>query len=195
MKLQTQAIVGFAAGVVVAIAAVLIIRSINPIPPPPPIIYDSAKVDGNTLKALYNNGNFSALSLNFRTIANTNRMDLQASVYNNSGTPGSVPPGLIRFFTTGTSISGDRILSGYYLEHNHMPSRARQLQTLDSIITRNPGGYFILKAGDYRVIDPSYNTYIYYQIIPHASNGALIDVSRLTPRALQLDPCPPAHAY
>ena len=191
MKLRTQAIAGFAVGVIVAIVA-LMCRLIIPLPPPTSTIYDSVRIDGNALKTLYHSDNFAALTLYSSTTSG--RIDLQGRTSYSNGSQGTVPPGFIRVFTRGTSISGDREFPGYYLEHNRISGKL-QLQTLDSIITRNPGGYFTLVAGDYRIIDPTNTTNVYYQIIPYRSDGSKINISVLPPRAGRIDPCPPGHSY
>ena len=155
MKLKTQTIVGFVVGVTIGIAAVLLLS------PPPPTFYSSVRIDGNTLKTLYN-GNFSKLGFYGKVISG--HTDLVPEVYNTAGTIVSTPAGLVRVLSTGTSLTVTD-LPRYYLEHNRLPNHYLQLQTLVSIINSNPGGYFILNAAVY---DP---THIYYQIIPYNSAG------------------------
>ena len=188
MKINKATLTGLVVGLVVGVSAVLIV---NPRPPQP--VYDSLRIDGNILKTLYN-GNFSKMILDFQTASGSSKIDLLPGVYNSSGVLVAPPAGLLRVLTTGNTISGSRVLSGFSLEHNRIKNLL-QLQTLVSIMNENAGGYLELSAADYKNIDPTDLTHIYYQITPFRSDGSRINTSSINPKVFQLDPCPPARPY
>ena len=187
MKLKTQTIVGFFVGVGVGVAAILIFKP-NFAPLPRPVSYSSMKIDGGALTQLYN-GNFSKLTLRAKTNLSTQHVELIPEVFNSAGGPASVPLGLIRVLSTHTDLPGTAVLPVYNLEHNRLPNHYLQLQTLVSIISNYPAGYFILTAGMYDA------THIKYQIKLYTSGNIEIPDTNVPARALELDPCPPARQY
>ncbi len=188
MKLTTQTVAGFVVGVVVGITAVLII-SPKLVNPPRPTFYSSIRVDGNLLMNTYNDQDFAKVRFYYKIIPGTTHTDLLPAVYNSGGTSTSVRPGLVRVLSTGAtlSVSGDSFET--YLEHNRLSNHYLQLQTLVSLITNNPGGYFILNPAVYDA------AHIHYLITAFKSDSSPIDVSAINRSALQLDPSPPARPY
>ena len=188
MKFTRQETIGILATIALATAIVLITTSDSR------LTYNTFRIDGNGLKNLYG-GDFSKLSFQF--IIGGSKVDMQPVIYNRTRSRTSTPPGLWTSLGSGTVIPGSRILDGslYNLEPSTL-SNTRQLDILISLATANPGGYFEFIADKYEIIDPTKPTYIYYKIVGHkANNGGLMDIRNIDPRALQLDPSPPAPAY
>lgn len=186
MQRQTQTIVAFAVGAVITIGAVLLFM------PSKTPFYSAARIDGNTLKSLYN-ADFSKLVLDFKYNSTTNGFDLFPSATGASG-PVAVGTRLMSVSTSGKSIAGDRTLVPFILEHNRI-SGLLQLQTLVSIVNANPGCYFMLNPDDYVTVDPADRTHVCYKIVAYTSAGRLIDVSAINRLAFQLNPSPPGRMY
>jgi hypothetical protein len=187
MKLQTQAIAGFAIGAIITVGvAMFLMPSKTP-------FYSAARVDGNTLKTLYNS-DFFRLIFDFKYNSNSQGFDLSPSANTVSGATVAVDTRLMTVSTTGKSIAGDRTLVPFRLEHNRV-SGLLQLQTLVAIVNANPGCYFMFNPDDYATVDPADHTHICYKIVAYTSAGRPIDVGEINRLVFQLNPSPPGRMY